>query len=317
VHKLARVQLALVVVAPVVTTSYWYWYTHRKVPESAQEVLYEGVTYTRDVREEPNAVIAHIVEIDLDAPGVGFLVTPGGQDAAQEVLAQRTTDFLVEYDLQVAINGDFFEAPTPDSSNARPGTPLDVRGFASSAGTVYSRGRPWQPTLYISSDNRAQFNEPIGEVYNAISGDYIFLQDGVFQAGGARRSYHVQRHPRTAVALDADGQTLILIAVDGRQPNYSEGVSLEELAEIVLEYGGATAMNMDGGGSTTLVAQDESGKPLTLNTPMLFFPQLAYAVSISMTTFSWATLATSSGFSCPSPSSPTPKYFSRPGYRSK
>jgi len=67
------------------------------------------------------------------------------------------------------------------------------------------------------------------------------------------------------VALDREGRRLILIAVDGRQPNYSEGVTLAELAEIVIEHGGDTALNLDGGGSTTLVMEGKSGEPILLN----------------------------------------------------
>jgi exopolysaccharide biosynthesis protein len=58
-------------------------------------------------------------------------------------------------------------------------------------------------------------------------------------------------HPRTAAGVDADGR-LILMVVDGRQPE-SRGVSLEELATLMLEVGAVTAINLDGGGSSTLV----------------------------------------------------------------
>jgi exopolysaccharide biosynthesis protein len=42
-------------------------------------------------------------------------------------------------------------------------------------------------------------------------------------------------------------------------------VTLAELAEIVIGYGGDTALNLDGGGSTTLVVEGKSGKPVRLN----------------------------------------------------
>ena len=56
--------------------------------------------------------------------------------------------------------------------------------------------------------------------------------------------------------------------MDGRQPNYSEGVTLAELGRIVLDYGGDTALNLDGGGSTALVMQDTTGHPKVLNMPI-------------------------------------------------
>lgn len=60
------------------------------------------------------------------------------------------------------------------------------------------------------------------------------------------------RHPRTAVAKLKDGR-LLLVTVDGRQPGYSAGINLPDLAALLLELGAAEAMNLDGGGSTTMV----------------------------------------------------------------
>jgi exopolysaccharide biosynthesis protein len=59
------------------------------------------------------------------------------------------------------------------------------------------------------------------------------------------------RHPRTAIASLSDGR-VILAVVDGRQPA-SVGMSLEELARLLLEHGATNAMNLDGGGSTAMV----------------------------------------------------------------
>jgi exopolysaccharide biosynthesis protein len=45
--------------------------------------------------------------------------------------------------------------------------------------------------------------------------------------------------------------------VDGRQPGVSTGMSLEMLAELLLEFGAVEAMNLDGGGSTTMVIHNK------------------------------------------------------------
>jgi exopolysaccharide biosynthesis protein len=60
----------------------------------------------------------------------------------------------------------------------------------------------------------------------------------------------------------------LLFVVDGRQPNYSEGMSLPELAQVMLDYGADTALNLDGGGSSTLVMEGNDGKPHVLNSPI-------------------------------------------------
>jgi hypothetical protein len=60
------------------------------------------------------------------------------------------------------------------------------------------------------------------------------------------------RHGRTAVGVTADGR-MLLVVVDGRQPGYSRGMTLRELAELLQRLGATQAMNLDGGGSSEMV----------------------------------------------------------------
>ena len=66
----------------------------------------------------------------------------------------------------------------------------------------------------------------------------------------ASKSFYETRHPRTAVAKLKDGKFL-MITVDGRS-EASGGIGLEDLAKLLLELGATDAMNLDGGGSTTM-----------------------------------------------------------------
>ena len=59
------------------------------------------------------------------------------------------------------------------------------------------------------------------------------------------------RNPRTAVGQTADGR-LLLVAVDGRQPGYSTGLTNFELALLMMRLGAVTASALDAGGSTTM-----------------------------------------------------------------
>jgi exopolysaccharide biosynthesis protein len=94
----------------------------------------------------------------------------------------------------------------------------------------------------------------------------IFLQNGKYPQ--LRGSFHNELHPRTVVALNENQDFLILIVVDGSQPRYSEGMTLRELADVILEYGGYTALNLDGGGSSTMVIEGEHGNPTIVNSPI-------------------------------------------------
>lgn len=68
-------------------------------------------------------------------------------------------------------------------------------------------------------------------------------------------SLYRQRHPRTAIGWRADGK-LILLTVDGRQ-KLSLGMTMDELASLMLELGCVEAMNLDGGGSTAMVVKNK------------------------------------------------------------
>lgn len=60
------------------------------------------------------------------------------------------------------------------------------------------------------------------------------------------------RNPRTAVGVTAD-RRLLLVVVDGRQPGYSVGMTLRELAQLMSDLGAVEAVNLDGGGSSEMV----------------------------------------------------------------
>ena len=63
-------------------------------------------------------------------------------------------------------------------------------------------------------------------------------------------------HPRTAIAKLKSGQ-ILLLTVDGRQPGESIGMSLNMLADLLIEFGALEAINLDGGGSTTMVIRNK------------------------------------------------------------
>jgi len=60
------------------------------------------------------------------------------------------------------------------------------------------------------------------------------------------------RNPRTAIGQRADG-TVLIVVIDGRQPDLSVGVTITELRKVMKALGAQSALNLDGGGSTTLV----------------------------------------------------------------
>lgn len=263
----------LVVLLTVLGITAWRM-THRKPPPRVRQTVFEGIVYVRDVRRTPRPLVAHLLILDLKAPGLRFLVTPGDPAKRLPLRARATSGFLQEFGAQAAINGDFFH---PWRSRAlwdyypHVGDPVTVDGFAASEGIAYVRNpkRPGQrTTLHLSRENRARIGPlPRGEKpFNALSGDRFLLRNGeipkTLGSGGGHQ-------PRTAFGLDRAARHLFLIVVDGRQAGFSEGVTLPELAAILREHGAYTAVNADGGGSTTLVMQAENGRGFrVLNSPI-------------------------------------------------
>lgn len=261
-----------------VMASYWLLKYVRGQPDAKDTILFEGVRYQRLVRQSPRLMVIHIITINLRQPGLSLLVTPGDAQAERPLTAQTTSNFLEAFDLQVAVNGDGF---TPWYSNSllsyypKSGDAVTPLGLAASQEVVYSQNPQDHPVLYISRNNQARFNAPPGRIYNAISGNPILVMQGKPAVGGkdnpqgqADDSPAGQPQPRTAVGLDKNNQKLIIVVVDGRQPGYSQGATLGELANILIEAGAVTAMNLDGGGSSTLVKQTTGGRAALLNSPI-------------------------------------------------
>ncbi len=104
--------------------------------------------------------------------------------------------------------------------------------------------------LFGASDKaipRGQLEDVIAGVPQLIKNSKI---DITWQEEKSSKSFVETRHPRTAVAKLKDGKFL-MITVDGRTES-SGGIGLQDLAEYLLSLGATDAMNLDGGGSTTM-----------------------------------------------------------------
>jgi hypothetical protein len=122
--------------------------------------------------------------------------------------------------------------------------------------------RPGDP---VTLDHRARTDDggPLPET--AAGGRELLVVDGVAQNHDGRPNNTAA--PRTAVGFSRDGRTMRLITVDGRQPA-SAGVTLTRLALMMKEAGAHNALNLDGGGSTTLAARlPGSDRPRIENSP--------------------------------------------------
>ena len=93
----------------------------------------------------------------------------------------------------------------------------------------------------------------------------LLLQDGaVCPWDECSESFIVNKHPRSALYLTKDA--VVFLTVDGRSPGNAIGVNIPELAHLIRVLGGCDAINLDGGGSTTLWMEEGEGNGV-LNCP--------------------------------------------------
>jgi hypothetical protein len=264
--------LATILVVGLCIGAYSLYDRGRPAPVPVKEKLYEGVTYQRVVRLLPRPMIAHIITIDTKRNVASFLVTPPDSDGDTPLKARTTSQFLDEFGVQIAVNGDGFSpwwSNSPADYYPHAGDPVTPLGFSASKGKVYWLGKNEgdvgiEPTLYISRRNALSFNIRPDRLSNAISGDRMLVVKGEVVPD----LEDVELDPRTAIGINRNGRYLYIVVVDGRQPFYSDGVTFAELAELLRKQGAFMAMSLDGGGSSALVVEGEDGLPRILNTPI-------------------------------------------------
>lgn len=238
-----------------------------KSPAVVMQRPFNGVVYTREEKTVPRRVVSHILQVDTRVDGFRFLVTPPLRNTVPQLCTRTTSRFLSDHGLQIAINGDGFYYLDPSQYDPQQycpqdGDPVRLIGYAASRGKIYSQGTSGHPILYINQKNEITFNTPKGKIYNAIGGDQMLVNRGS-KVNGLNKT---ALHPRTAFGVNRNGRYVYLVVVDGRET--SEGVTMDELADILLRYGAHTALAFDGGGSSTMVVEGVDGKARVVNNPV-------------------------------------------------
>ncbi len=258
-----------------------------------------GVRVSHATATEPRLVDMWVVEIDPHAPGISFLVTPSNGNLIGDTKPETTRAFVSRVGAQIGINGSFFSMA---AKNAPSKGQYNVQGLSVSKGDAYSPfAAGFTDAINISKDNvptiiqgidkspkrTAQLtsakdpkdkplevnigldHKPEVRLYNALSGKHRLVKNGKNVA-----NQDPAIHPRTGIGITPEGK-LLLFTVDGREKDRSLGLKLSEMADKMIHFGAHDAINLDGGGSTTLVMDDPTTKandPRVLNLPCDPFP---------------------------------------------
>jgi hypothetical protein len=243
-----------------------------RFPQWPRYVVWEpqsvGVGLASVTLRYPRPLRIHALRVDLDAEGLSLVTDKGNGDRELEVDGLKTSSFLLQTGCQAAINASAFWPLHKDDGGEQ-----EIRGLVVSDGEVVSRIDEDKPrsAVVVSTDHRVAIIDPPIDtegVVTAIGGYGDLLRNGAVIPPQEKQKFIDELHPRTALGIDDEGRTLILVVVDGRQPGYSEGVSLPELAEMMRLLGADDAVNLDGGGTSTMVVATPSGGFRLVNRPI-------------------------------------------------
>lgn len=250
--------------------------------------LCSGVKLRAYALDEPRLMKAYVARINLGEPGIGFTATDRDEKWGEPMPDYTNRTVLIhtkrvttpDFMMQRRAAGE----PVVLAVNASPWVPWDCsaafrstygafRGWNVSHGVELSRSKKPRrgPLFVVYKDGKADVVTSVAknrakDVAFAFSGFGLIMTNGVPTAYARR--VDPKPAPRTVFGLDASRKTLVLLVVDGRQPNYSIGAFGMDLYEILRKEGVTDAVGMDGGGSATLTAFDAAhGKPWTLNRP--------------------------------------------------
>ena len=234
-----------------------------------------GVTQTINyaLTKDDKQIVYYIATADIAREDVSIHANYHDNDPSQGWAMSRVSDqmaaaqkrhsdpsdaanYVEHYNAVVGVNADFYNMTT-----GAPGGALVMDGVEYHGGTsenffaILKDGT----AMIGSSSDYAAYKDQIQE---AVGGSVYLVKDGKPVVTSAA-DYYNSRHSRTCVGITAEGKVIMMV-LDGRQEPFSAGGSAEELAQIMLDAGCVTAINLDGGGSTTFVAKQEGSNTLTV-----------------------------------------------------
>ena len=235
--------------------------------------LHPGIHYIKRELTQPRILQLHAVRIDLKQPGLKLHATekdpqngepmPDFPDGIIRTRRMTTRGFVDAcrkggMDMILAVNASPwspFQAPWNHKYAGN-------IGFAVTDGQLVAPDNH-RPAFFYDKEGHAEIRMPgaeedISSLVVAVSGFAIIVQDG------RNISEDQALHPRTCYGLSQDGQFMYLLVIDGRQKDFSLGVSTSECADWLIHLGSWSGINLDGGGSTSLVFYN-GDKPVMLN----------------------------------------------------
>jgi trimeric autotransporter adhesin len=200
---------------------------------------------------EGKKIESFVVDVDIHNPNVAIEAgTPNDGDAfgLQPVRQQANAADGENHKVVAAVNADFYNMATGEPHGI---VYKDARAIKD------TNNRTWN-FFGIKNDgtaiigNSADYDGIKQDLKEALGGNAILVKNSqIYQTPQTGQD----KEPRTAVGIKADGDVFFAV-IDGRQEPYSAGISMKDLAQLMIDLGAVSALNLDGGGSSTFSTRE-------------------------------------------------------------
>lgn len=229
-----------------------------KAGQTSQRQLADGVLYMQVCYTDPGGLphMVYILSVDPEKATFytgtsqnGFELMPREKQNVLEHMQASEADGI---QVIAAVNGDFFAI----SSTYMPS------GLCIKNGTRIHDNSSYRPFCAMTHDGQYLIGDgktdkvDLSTLQTAVGGSHVIVRDGKIHDVGAKDEFSVTAHPRTLSGITKDGR-ILLVVVDGRQPEHSNGAPLVMCAKIMLALGAVEAINHDGGGSSTMILHSD------------------------------------------------------------
>jgi len=220
----------------------------KKVVSFSETQLANGVKEARleYLNQGSQPMVLFFFKVDLNNKNIQLKpLTPNGEKryAMQSIPDMMRVNTFSGYKIVGAVNSDFFNTSTGEPRSI---VILNKQAVRITLPTIRSyfgindNGTPIIGDYSVFSTQQASIVDALGGYHRLIKQSFPITQTDV------------SIHPRTAVGFTANKIVYFLVA-DGRNPSYSNGLTLTEVAEMMKALEVKEAINLDGGGSSTFV----------------------------------------------------------------
>lgn len=246
----------------------------KDITSSAVEDLAPGLSYAK-IQYNTNAdkpMAVYILHANLkENVTLVASAAANGKDLNAKETVRKQTEYVKERGHQVlaAVNADFWRVNANETDN----TPM-----GQAYGAIYMDGEMIKDVTRtasqyyfaaIKNDGSFLMGDKLAllraskDIKEALGARYLLVKDGKDVSG---QISNTDIAPRTSIG-ELDAHNVVFIVVDGRRPDHSQGVTMQELGKIYEAIGVKTAVNLDGGGSSTLILNEESNQFVLKNRP--------------------------------------------------